>query len=67
MSASQASLRTRVVQPAAVRIAIIIAIVALAVAGALAGLAGLAGLSAHSGPATHVAASVGDIHVGNGG
>jgi hypothetical protein len=61
MSASQASLTARVVQPAAVRIAIILAIAVLAVAGVL---AGLAGQSAHSGPATHVAASNGDIVIG---
>jgi hypothetical protein len=58
MSASQASLTARVVQPAAVRIAIILAIAVLAVAGVL------AGLSAHSAPATHVAATNGDIVIG---
>jgi hypothetical protein len=62
MSASQITLKPRVVQHAAVRIAVIIAIAVLAVAGVL---AGLAGLSAHSGPAVHVAATNGDIHVGS--
>jgi hypothetical protein len=45
----------------AVRVAILIVIAALAVAGLV---AGLDGLLTHSGPAMHLAATNGNIHVG---
>jgi hypothetical protein len=61
MDASQATLPTWAV-PSAVRVAILIVVAALAVAAVL---AGLDGLLAHSGPAMHLAAKTGDVHVGS--
>jgi hypothetical protein len=60
MSASQATLPTKAVHRA-VRVAILIVIAALAVASVL---AGLDMLLAHSGPVMHLAATNGDIYVG---